>query len=135
MRSLIGFLGLCLGPVFLIGCNLDDIGGSSGGSGGDGVAERSAYSIVVDWDGQVATLEDGFKIIVLDGTFQRESCSYGGAQNEEFYANVAPGQLMFYKVYISKDFRPGEPMAANQSTIVNLDCFKADPCTCGCASD
>jgi len=135
VRSFILFASGCLGLCFTIGCDLQDLTGSDGGSGG-GVAERSAYSIIERWDGQVATMEDGIQVIVLDGTFQRESCSYGGEQNEEFLANVRAGQLAFYRVYITSDFDPlGEPLVANQFTLVNLDCFKADPCTCGCAND
>lgn len=132
MKPFALFASSCLGLCFTIGCSWD--GGGSGG-GGDEVAERSAYSIIKSWDAPVATMEDGFKIIVVDGTFQRESCSYGGEQNEEFFANVRAGQLMFYKVFITKDFNPAEAMVGNQTTIVNVDCFKADPCTCGCAND
>ena len=131
MRSFILFASGCLGLWFTTGCDLE-----SGGSGGGSVVERSAYSKIARWDGQVATMEDNLKVIVLDGTFQRESCSYGGEQNEEFLANVRAGQLAFYRVYITSDFDPlGEPLVANQFTLVNISCFKADPCTCGCAND
>lgn len=132
MRSAMAFVSLCSAVTFTVGCNLSDINGSGGGSGGGGVAERSAYSIVESWDGEVATMEDGIRVIVLDGTFQRDSCSYGGEQNEEFLANVRKGMLAFYRVYITNDFDPlGEPLVANQFTLVNLECFIKNPTTCG----
>jgi len=135
MKPALAFISLCSAVTFTVGCNLSDLTGSGGSSDSGGVAERSAYSIVKSWDGQVATMEDGFKLIVVDGTFQRESCSYGGDVGQEFLTNISKGDLLFYKVYITGDFKPSEPMVANQATIVNVDCYKADPCTCGCANE
>lgn len=127
------FLPACLSLCFVIGCDLST--NSSGGSGKpDGVATRSAYTAIEDWDSttMVATLSDGFRVIVVDGTFQRDSCSWQNTPTDEFLSNVRKGQLAYYTVYIDDSFKPGEPLVANQFTVVNLDCFKADPCTCGC---
>jgi hypothetical protein len=126
------FFPVCLGLIFTVGCNLSlDGNGGSGDSSGD-VATRSAYSTIESWDGQVAKLTDGYNIIVVDGTFQRDSCSWQDTPTDEFLNNVGKGQLAYYRVAIGDDFVPGEPIIATQFTVVNLDCFRSDPCTCGC---
>ena len=116
--------------TYTIGCSLDGDGSSSDTP--EGVATRAAYSTIESWDGQVATLTDGYKVIVVDGTFQRDSCSWQNTPTPEFLSNVKKGQLAYYRVSIDEFFVPGEPIVSSQFTVVNLDCFKNDPCTCGC---
>lgn len=129
MKWLSFFVTSCSALIFTAGC---DLTGSSGGGSG-GVAERSSYSTIEKWDAQnqVATLGDGYQVIVVDGTVQRESCSWEGTVDQDFNDAVTRGSLAYYKVYISKDFKPGEPLVGNQFTIVNADCYRANPLTCG----
>lgn len=130
------FLPACLSLCFVIGCDLS-LDSDDGGSGTpDGVAVRSAYTTIEDWDesSMVATLSDGFRVIVVDGTFQRDSCSWQSTPTREFLSNVRSGQLAYYKVNIDNSFIPGEPLVGIQFTVVNLDCYNNDPCTCGCES-
>lgn len=126
------FFPVCLGLICTVGCDLSLDGGGSSGDSSDGVAIRAAYSTIESWDGQVATLTDGYRVIVVDGTFQRDSCSWQNTPTDEFLNNVGKGQLAYYRVAIDDSFVPGEPIVATQFTVVNLDCFRADPCTCGC---
>ncbi len=126
----------CLSLSLTVGCNLSDLDFGGGGSDGEpaGVAVRAAYTTIEDWDGDamVATLGDGFRVLVVDGTFQRDSCSWQNTPTDEFLSSVRDGQLAYYKVNIDETFEPGEVLVALQFTVVNLACFEADPCTCGC---
>lgn len=130
------FIFACLSLSFTIGCNLTDLdsGGGDSDGGPDGVATRAAYTTIKSWDGQVASLADGFRLIIVDGTgsVQRESCSWENTVPSDFTGAVNKGQLVFYRVGITSDFQPGEPMIPNEFIIVNLDCYANDPCTCGC---
>ncbi len=122
----------CSALICTVGCELTDWGSDDSGGG---VAERSNYTTIDKWDREnsIATLEDGFKVIVIpgNGSVQRDSCSWEDTVESDFVNAVSSGQLVYYKVYISGDFVPGEPLTANQFTIVNLECFRQNPTTCG----
>ena len=131
------FIGGCLAVSLTIGCELDELTGSGGGSGGDQpVAERSAYTTIKSWDGRIAKLSDGFVLIIENGigNVQRESCSWENTTDADFDNASKNGQLVFYRVYITPEFVPNEPMTANEFILVNQDCFKENPNTCGVPS-